>query len=129
MSRLGIAVLAALLALGGCSKSQNELPSLVPVKGKLISQNNPVKGGSLMLQPVDFQGEFMVTAVVDPEGRFELATIKNNQRATGVPEGRYHVTYSPADTTAQVAPSTLPEPLVITATTQEVVIDLAGANQ
>jgi hypothetical protein len=115
--------------LCGCGKSQEDLPPLLPIKGKVVKNNQPVQGGSVMLKPEDLQGDFMVIGNVDRDGRFELVTIRRDTRANGVPEGRYFVTYSPSDTTKPVSPTTLPEPVRIDAATKELVLDLATADQ
>jgi hypothetical protein len=71
-------------ALIGCDNG----PQIVPLKGKVTYKGEPLKFGSVMLQPIAGQP---ATAVIEPDGTFVLSTNKPGDGAT-VGENRVRVT-------------------------------------
>lgn len=70
-------VCAALLlsAALGCSSSPPGPPALVPVKGKVWLENEPVTGGMIVFHPDESPknpGAMPPTATIQPDGSYEL---------------------------------------------------------
>jgi hypothetical protein len=86
------ALLAPLLA-AGCNSSG--LPPTYPVTGTVVYKGGqPMKGGSIQLAPVQ-ESPLRVLGEIAEDGTFSLATLKDNARASGAPEGEYRVFVQP----------------------------------
>lgn len=86
---------AALISAGGCSDSKYET---TPVQGVVLCGGTPVSGGNLTLSPIPEPGDHepgkTAVAVVQENGKFELATYGRND---GAIIGRHRVLYSVPD--------------------------------
>jgi hypothetical protein len=67
--------LTALMLLAGCDRG----PQIVPLKGKVTYNGEPLKFGGVMLQPVGGQP---ATGTIEPDGSFVLSTNKLGDGAT-----------------------------------------------
>jgi hypothetical protein len=89
--------------------------------GTVVTKDGkPLTGGAIELTTVD-DPLLRVTGTIDAQGRFTLATIKDNARADGAPAGTFRVTVQPPpmsdprggapEAHKGVAAITLPEPI------------------
>ncbi len=91
MSRLAIcaACVGAAVAIVGCGAVGNK----ATVSGRVVSNGQPVTGGSITFMPTDSQaGGMPASGEVKPEGTFVLGTEKPGD---GVAIGKHTVSYSP----------------------------------
>lgn len=63
------------LLVSGCSRG----PQIVPARGKVLYNGEPLKFGSVMFQP---EGGQPARAVIQPDGTFVLTTENNGDGAT-----------------------------------------------
>lgn len=75
------------LAAAGCGSSSRAI-----VKGKVTFSGQPVTAGSLMFAPQGGEAAAPATAIVQPDGSFNLGTQKDGD---GVAIGRHKVLYTP----------------------------------
>jgi len=94
MLRRGFLGTILLAALVGCTSKSPPLPTLYPVKGRVVNSGAPVKGGIVKLSPVDNPFPYVIDGKVNDAGQFELSTDRDARRIPGVPEGKYRATYS-----------------------------------
>lgn len=86
-----VGTLAVAIAVGGCGRSGEPIPKLVPVKGKVLLNGEPLAGASVSFVPRDQTtgtGGFGATLA---DGTFELMHRSN---ASGVEPGAYTVLFS-----------------------------------
>jgi hypothetical protein len=85
---LPVLVVASLVA--GCNAAG--LPKTYPVTGSVVYKGGqPLKGGMVQFTPVG-DSPLRVVGPIQEDGRFTLATQKDNAKADGAPEGDYRVT-------------------------------------
>ena len=83
--------LLALLGLAGCKG--NSLPPLVPVKGKVTVDGQPLTSGQVTYLPADPSEKAPLSnGTIDSAGNYEIFT----QGQSGAPKGKYKVTVSPS---------------------------------
>lgn len=130
-----VAFTGALLFIIGCADStrQPDFPTLHPVKGVVMLDGRPVKGGSVLFTPEPDCPHFLINAEVGEDGTFSLSTVrttdKSGERRSGAPAGQYRVTYMPVitDQTARggvTEPVVLKQTFTIQAGPNEVVVNL-----
>jgi hypothetical protein len=103
----GLILLACAGALGplaGCSRNL-PLPSgagpIVPVEGRVLLGDQPLKGGIVRFHPFDFTEDNCLTqGFIDTEGRYSLSCYHPYQEK-GAPSGKYRVTIEPASDEAR----------------------------
>jgi hypothetical protein len=79
----------------GCTGGGATLPRTYPAGGTVVTKDGkPMPGGAIELTTAD-DPLLRVTGTIDSEGRFTLATVKDNARAEGAPAGTFHVTVQP----------------------------------
>ncbi|MBA4190982.1 MAG: hypothetical protein C0467_23600 [Planctomycetaceae bacterium] len=97
---LRAAVLLFALAAAGCSSDPaTALPDVHPAKGVVKRGGKPVTGGFVQFQAENTTGaDHLVSGEVGPDGTFVLTTFhaldRKGERKSGVPAGKYRVTYS-----------------------------------
>lgn len=85
MMRLRLAWPLLLGCLAGC---QSGAPDLLPVKGRVLLEGEPVRHGGVSFHPDEGQtGAHLPTGVIDSAGYYELHT----SIGPGAPRGRYKV--------------------------------------
>jgi hypothetical protein len=123
----------ALLFMAGCT-SGPALPPTYPASGTVVyADGKPMNGGSVQFTS-SADPQLRVVGTVDANGGFTLATLKDNRRADGAPEGEYKVTVFPPSLTDPrggvaeghkgVLPIALPKPYRIEAGTNSIRIEL-----
>jgi hypothetical protein len=111
-----------LLALS-CASGE-PLPPLFPVTGQVVKNGAPVKGGSLSFVRLHEQRPYVIVGQVTDAGAFEMYFIHERKKIPGVPEGEYHVTYSPPVLGKDAFPVTLPNPIEIGRETKGLRLDI-----
>jgi hypothetical protein len=82
-------VVTSLLVVPGCNFAG--LPRTFPVTGTVVYKGGePVKGGSIEFRPIA-ESALRVVGQIEENGTFSLATLKDNAKAAGAPEGEYRV--------------------------------------
>ena len=93
------ACFCALCLLAGCSRQYpipKELGSPMPVQGKVLLGDKPLRGGILRLYPLDFGEEVCLThGFIDSQGNYSL-NCWHPYEEKGALAGRYRVTVEPA---------------------------------
>ncbi len=88
----------AALAAGCSSGSAITFPELHPVKGVVKAGEKLIAGGFIQCVPEGGVNEYIVGGVVADDGTFTLSTShkddKAGDRKTGVPAGKYKVTFN-----------------------------------
>lgn len=117
-----------LFGLVGCSETLTKL-ELYPVSGRVVRNGQPVRGGGLILQPVEITKEvYTINASVGADGKFVAETLRTLRSGksiseAGAPVGKYKATYHPASDGAKMGLETeVPE--VVTIQAQENVLEL-----
>lgn len=91
--------LFAMLCLAGCSGQRplpKELGPPLPVQGKVLLGDKPLRGGILRLYPLDFGEEICMThGFIDTHGNYSL-TCWHPYKEPGALAGRYRVTIEPS---------------------------------
>jgi len=84
-------VVAAGMALAGCSRSGPQRAETHPVQGKITFQGQPIGGAFVVLHPKEAATPEVptATALVQPDGTFAVSTYDS---ADGAPVGEYVVT-------------------------------------
>ncbi|MBN1851331.1 MAG: hypothetical protein JW829_01355 [Pirellulales bacterium] len=72
--------------LVGCGTSG--LPDMVQVRGKVLYNNKPLPGGTIVYLPASGPGGRQAQGVIGPDGRFELSSLKPGD---GVQKGGYDI--------------------------------------
>lgn len=130
-------LLAALLLLPGCRAgvSQPDFPPLVPVKGVVVRNGQPVTGGAIRFDPQPESTEFLINSDVASDGSFQLSTVRltdtSGERRPGAPAGQYVVTFMPPagdQTAGYVGPIALPEPVAISSSTSSLTVELPASK-
>jgi hypothetical protein len=96
--RCGIGLAAAFLLLaGGCgSKTDEDLPPIYQVSGKVVFQDGkPYRGGSIELRAKDDSEKYRMFGRIDSDGEFMLQTIGGKQPVDGAFSGEFYVTVIP----------------------------------
>jgi hypothetical protein len=88
-------MLAAILLITGCSKTEN-MPTLVPVSGNVTLDGRPVTAGQVTFFPEFNTKAGMCTGTINTEGAYEIKTSSDNQTKSGAPPGKYKVTVTPS---------------------------------
>lgn len=134
--RVRLCALAALALCGaGCGGgggNQPKFPDLHAVKGVVKRDGAPVKGGAVAFAPNPAQPDFLINSEVDPDGTFELSTVRttdrSGERKKGAPAGTYKVTFTPplGDQTAggAVSPIDVPKPATVAAGANDLTVEL-----
>jgi hypothetical protein len=125
MSRpTALALLLSLVVAVGCGRREAALPPLHPVHGRVVKDGKLVTGGLVQLVPEREQAVVVINGKVGPDGRFTLTTLRNKDRAEGVPDGEYLVVYHPPGTEQSVQPVRLTRPLRIQVGVEEVMVEI-----
>lgn len=82
------AALLCVMGLSGCNSAPDDTPELVPVRGKVTLDGQPLEGASVSFQPVD--GRRGAGGYTNAEGIFELGYA----RSVGCPLGEHKVSIS-----------------------------------
>ena len=97
---LSLITALAVLETGGCGSSATSpgvLKQLVPVCGTMTFQGQPIAGAVLAFRPADgtqIADGGWTSAVVDPEGKFEVKTSISREMGQGAVPGDYIVAVS-----------------------------------
>ncbi len=115
------------VAVAGCSSgSAITFPELHPVKGVVKAGGKTSGGGFLQCVPEGGPNDYIIGSTVADDGTFTLSTShkddKSGDRKSGVPAGKYKVTYNPPLGDQTVGPPT--EPIQVT----KLLIVQAGDN-
>ncbi len=94
------AILGSLFLMIGCGGTDGPaFPALVTIKGIVKRNGAPVSGGVLKFTPEPDTPEFLSNAEVSSDGAFAISTVrttdKSGERKSGLPAGKYKVTYLP----------------------------------
>ncbi|MBY0514206.1 MAG: hypothetical protein K2P78_09890 [Gemmataceae bacterium] len=127
-----LSLAAALLAGCGGGKDQPPFSDLHPVKGVVMRNGQPVKGGAVRFNPDPDRPGFLINSDVAADGTFNLSTVRTTdsqgERKPGAPAGNYKVTFIPplGDQTAggQVSAIDLPGTVTVEAKENNLTIDL-----
>ena len=89
---LGAVAALATLSAVGC-KPGSKMPSLNPVKGRIMKGSTPVHQAVVRLTSDEADPAFAHVGTTDPEGNVIVSTIeaKTNLKQPGVPAGTYKV--------------------------------------
>jgi hypothetical protein len=112
------------LCAAGCIKGSS-LPKTYPVTGSVVYKGGrPVAGGAIQFTSSD--PSYSVTGDINDDGTFRLQTFKDNDKASGAPEGEYKVIVQPPIGTDQrgVAAIPLPKPYKVEAKDNQFVIEV-----
>ena len=95
-------LVAGAMFLSACSNSFDDHPPVYPVKGKVVVQGKPMKGGTVLFEYVGESSDalkgppgqpFRVTGKISDEGTFNLVAYPGSE---GMPAGNYKVGISTA---------------------------------
>jgi hypothetical protein len=121
LSRVLLGLVLTIL-LCGCAAEQPKFAELHPVSGKITYGGEAPGGGMIKFEPIPANEEFMVNGLLDPEGNFQLTTVRSTdsrgERKSGAPAGEYKVVFIPKNedqTVAYLPPVTLPATVKIEA--------------
>jgi len=115
-----LAALLVALQISGCGPSATSpevLKQLVPVRGTMTFQGQPVAGAVLAFHPADGSpnaDNSWTSAVIDPDGRFEVKTSVSREMGHGAVPGDYIVAVSwtkplqPNSSDSDLGPELLP---------------------
>ena len=103
----GLILLACVGGVGfpaGCSRNLPLPPGagpIVPVDGRVLLGDQPLKGGIVRFHPFDFSEENCLTqGQIDTQGRYALSCY-HPYREKGAPSGKYRVTVDPSSDEAR----------------------------
>jgi len=118
------------ILLVGCADTTPKL-TLYPTHGKVMHNGKGVKGGGMILIPMEPQKVvFSINCSVNDDGTFLAETIRTGRDGRsnaepGVPVGKYKAIYHPPSNGSKLGLDTeLPEPIVIEAKENELKINL-----
>ncbi len=88
------AVPCCVICLLGCGRGE-EVPPVYVVKGRVLKNGQPVRGGQIKFAGVQETAAILVRGTVGEDGSFTLATTRGKTTVSGAPAGTYQVLYQP----------------------------------
>lgn len=118
------------LCTTGCKKKpgSGNVPAVHPVKGVVLKNGQHVTNGDLEIRPVQELPNLLVSAVLKPDGTFEVFSMdtqdRDGKKHPGAPEGSYQLTYSVQTQDQQIQSVKLSKPFVVEAKPNEWIVNL-----
>lgn len=81
-----LALIGSIILLGGCNN--DGLPDMVPIRGTVMLDGNPVSSGTVLYSPVDRNAGRQARGAIQPDGSFQLTTLRPGD---GAQLGEYQI--------------------------------------